>query len=66
MEQPAPTSEESPPETGSPNGSGGAVPENSGPGQGTVGRDDVIQDQREVFEIAREFGLFEGNERAQT
>jgi hypothetical protein len=29
-----------------------------------VGRDDVIQDQREVFEIAREFGLFDENERA--
>jgi hypothetical protein len=24
----------------------------------------VIQDQREVFEIAREFGLFDENERA--
>jgi DNA polymerase III subunit gamma/tau len=66
IEQPAPTSEESPPETGSPNGSGGAVPENSGPGQGTVGRDDVIQDQREVFEIAREFGLFDENRSAKS
>ena len=66
IEQPAPTSEESPPETGSPNGSGGAVPENSGPGQGTVGRDDVIQNQREVFEIAREFGLFDENRSAKS
>ena len=59
IEQPAPASEDSPPETGSPNGSGGTVAENSGPEQGAVGRDDVIQDQREVFEIAREAGLFD-------
>src|SRR5918993_793672 len=59
MEQPGPASEKSPPETGSPNGSGGTVAENSGPEQGAVGRDDVIQDQREVFEIAREAGLFD-------
>ncbi len=64
MEQPAPASEESRPETGSPNGSGGMVSENSGPDPRAVGRDDVIQDQREVFEIAREFGLFDENERA--
>jgi DNA polymerase-3 subunit gamma/tau len=63
MEQPAPASEERPPETGSPNGSGGTVPENSGPEQGAVRRGDVIQDQREVFEIAREFGLFDENRR---
>src|SRR5215213_6465307 len=64
MEQPAPASEESRPETGSPNGSGGTVSENGGPEPKAVGRDDVIQDQREVFEIAREFGLFDENERA--
>jgi DNA polymerase-3 subunit gamma/tau len=64
IEQPAPASEESPPETGNPNGSGGTVAENSGPEQGAVRQDDVIQDQREVFEIAREFGLFEENKRA--
>jgi DNA polymerase III subunit gamma/tau len=63
-EQPAPASEESRPETGSPNGSSGTVSENSGPEPRAVGRDDVIQDQREVFEIAREFGLFDENERA--
>jgi DNA polymerase III subunit gamma/tau len=63
-EQPAPASEETPPETGSPNGSGGTVAENSGPEPGAMGRDDVIQDQREVFEIAREFGLFDENKRA--
>jgi hypothetical protein len=66
MEQPAPTSEESPPETGSPNGTDGSVAENSSPGQGTVGRDDVIQDQHEVFEIAREFGLFDENRSAKS
>ena len=59
IEQPAPASEDGPPETGSPNGSGGTVAENSGPESGAVGRDDVIQDQREVFEIAREAGLFD-------
>ena len=64
MEQPTPASEESRPETGSPNGSGGTVSENGGPEPRAVGRDDVIQDQREVFEIAREFGLFDENERA--
>src|SRR5215207_9151901 len=64
MEQPAPASEESRPETGSPNGSGGTFSENGGPEPRAVGRDDVIQDQREVFEIAREFGLFDENERA--
>jgi hypothetical protein len=26
-----------------------------------AGGDDVIRDQREVFEMAREFGLFEGD-----
>ncbi len=64
IEQPAPASEESRPETGSPNGSGGAVAENSGSEPGAMGSDDVIQDQHQVFEIAREFGLFDENERA--
>jgi DNA polymerase III subunit gamma/tau len=63
MEQPAPASEESRPETGSPNGSGGTVAENSGSEPGVMGRDDVIQDQRQVFEIAREFGLVDETER---
>src|ERR671913_420329 len=53
VEQPAPASEESPPETGSPNGSGGTAAENSGAGPEAMGNDDVIRDQREVFEIAR-------------
>jgi hypothetical protein len=64
MEQPASASEDSPPETGSPNGTDGTIAENSGPEQGAVGRDDVIQDQREVFEIARELGLFDENKSA--
>jgi DNA polymerase-3 subunit gamma/tau len=66
IEQPAPASEESPPKTGSPNGSGSTVAENSGPQQEAMRRDDVIHDQREVFEIAREFGLFDENERAKS
>ena len=66
IEQPAPASEESPPETGSPNGSGDTVAENSGPQQEAMRRDDVIHDQREVFEIAREFGLFDENERTKS
>jgi len=64
MEQLAPDSDESLPETGNPNGSGGTVSKYSGSEPRAVGRDDVIQDQREVFEIAREFGLFDENERA--
>ena len=65
-EQTAPASEESPPKRGSPNGSGSTVAENSGPQQEAMRRDDVIHDQREVFEIAREFGLFDENERAKS
>jgi DNA polymerase III subunit gamma/tau len=64
IEQLAPDSDESLPETGNPNGSGGTVSEYSGSEPRAVGRDDVIHDQREVFEIAREFGLFDENERA--
>jgi hypothetical protein len=63
MQQQPPASEESPPESGSPNGTGGTVAENSGSEQEAVGRDSVIQDQREVFEIAREVGLFDNKER---
>jgi DNA polymerase III subunit gamma/tau len=66
-EEPPPTTvptEQHAPETGSPNGSGGPVAENSGAGPEAMGNDDVIRDQREVFEIAREFGLFDKNERA--
>jgi DNA polymerase III subunit gamma/tau len=54
IEQPAPepTVENSTTETSSPNGSGGTVVQNSGPE--AAGNDDVIRNQREVFEIARE------------
>jgi DNA polymerase-3 subunit gamma/tau len=65
LEQPATAPEKSPPESGSPNGSDGTVAENTGPEPKAMGRDDVIQDQREVFEIAREFGLFDENKRAE-
>jgi DNA polymerase III subunit gamma/tau len=60
IEQHAPetVSQESPPETGSPNGSGGTVAENSDSEPASMG-DDKIRDQREVFEIAREAGLFD-------
>src|SRR5215211_1261427 len=63
MEQrtPEPASEESPPETGGPNGSGGTVAESSSSGRGATGDDDVIRDQREVFEIARESGMLDKN-----
>src|SRR5215204_2013462 len=61
---PEPASEVGPPETGSPNGSGGPVAENSGAGPEAMGNDDVIRDQREVFEIACEFSLLDKNERA--
>jgi DNA polymerase III subunit gamma/tau len=57
--EPQPAPEERPPEAGSPNGSGETVAEGSGPVR-TEG-DDVIRDQREVFEIARETGLFDQN-----
>jgi DNA polymerase-3 subunit gamma/tau len=60
---PEPASEDSPPEPGSPNGSGGTVAENSGTRLEARGSDDVIQNQREVFEIAREFGLFDEKQR---
>jgi DNA polymerase-3 subunit gamma/tau len=63
MEQraPEPASEESPPETGSPNGSDGTVAESSSSGRGATGDDDVIRDQREVFEIARESAMLDKN-----
>jgi DNA polymerase-3 subunit gamma/tau len=54
IEQPAPEPavEDSTTESRSPNGSGGTAASNSGPG--AVGNDDLIRNQREVFEIARE------------
>jgi DNA polymerase III subunit gamma/tau len=44
------------------NGAGGTLAENGGPEQVAKG-DDVIRSQSEVFEMAREFDLFEENER---
>jgi DNA polymerase-3 subunit gamma/tau len=61
---PEPASGDSQPETGNPNGSDGTVAENSGARPEAMGNEDVIRDQREVFEIAREVGLFDRNERA--
>jgi DNA polymerase III subunit gamma/tau len=55
---PEPTAEESTTETRSPNGSGGTVAGNSGPE--AAGNDDVIRNQREVFEIAYE--VFDENQ----
>src|SRR5215212_1636126 len=54
IEQPAPEPavEDSTTESRSPNGSGGTAASNSGPG--AAGNDDLIRNQREVFEIARE------------
>jgi DNA polymerase III subunit gamma/tau len=56
--EPQPVREEPPPETGSSNGS---VAVDSSPVPEAAGGDDVIRDQREVFEMAREFGLFDQN-----
>ena len=46
--------EEPPPETGSPNGSSTPDAQNHGPGPQAKAEDGVIQNEREVFEIARE------------
>jgi len=56
-----PVREEPPPETGSANGSGETVAEGRGSVPEAAGGDDIIRDQREVFEMAREFGLFDEN-----
>ena len=58
---PEPASEESPPETGNSNGSGGTVAESGSSEQRAMENDDVIRDQHEVFEIARESGLLDKN-----
>jgi DNA polymerase-3 subunit gamma/tau len=54
---PQPVWDEPPPETESANGTV-AVDSNPTP---EAGGDDIIRDQREVFEMAREFGLFDQN-----
>lgn len=56
--QPQPASEERPSEAENPNGSGGTAAEDSARTEG----DDMIRDQSEVFEIAREKGLFDQDE----
>jgi DNA polymerase III subunit gamma/tau len=58
IEQPATAAEQSTTGTRSPNGSGETVAQNSGPG--AAGNDDVIRDQREVFDIAHE--VFDENQ----
>jgi hypothetical protein len=58
-----PASEEAPPETGSSNGSAGLDAQNRGPEPDASGEDSVIQNEREVFEIAREHNLFGENDR---
>ena len=50
--EPPPASQEASPQTGSPNGSAGPDTRNRAPEP--TGEDDVIHDEREVFEIARE------------
>ncbi|MDQ4127955.1 MAG: hypothetical protein M3151_08435, partial [Actinomycetota bacterium] len=54
--EPRPVQEERPPETGSSNGS---VALEGSPAPEASRGDGVIRDQREVFEMAREFGLFD-------
>ncbi len=55
-----PLREENPPEIGDPNGSDGTAAVSS-PAPEAAGGDEIIRDQREVFEMAREFGLFDQN-----
>jgi DNA polymerase-3 subunit gamma/tau len=52
--EPRPDLEEPPPETGSPNGVSGPEVQNRGPGPQATAEDGVIQNEREVFELARE------------
>jgi DNA polymerase-3 subunit gamma/tau len=52
---PRPAVEEPPPATGSPNGSPGPDAENRASEPEATGKDGVIQNEREVFEIAREY-----------
>jgi len=52
--EPRPDPEEPPSETGSPNGSSTPDAQNHGPGPQATAEDGVIQNEREVFEIARE------------
>jgi DNA polymerase-3 subunit gamma/tau len=60
--EPQQASEEGQAEMRNPNGAGGDLAEDGGPEQGEMG-DDVIRTQGEVFDMAREFGLFGEKER---
>jgi hypothetical protein len=57
-----PVREEKSPEAGETNGSSEPVAGGSGPTLEAAGDDDIIRDQREVFEMARDFGLYDQNE----
>jgi DNA polymerase-3 subunit gamma/tau len=57
-----PVREERSPEAGGTNGSSGPVAGGSVPALEAAGDDDIIRDQREVFEMARDFDLFDQNE----
>jgi DNA polymerase-3 subunit gamma/tau len=61
--EPRPVIEDSPPEMGSPNGSARPEAQNRAPEPEVTGEDGVIQNEREVFEIAHEYDLFGENER---
>jgi DNA polymerase-3 subunit gamma/tau len=60
--EPQPAPEDGPLETDSPGNSEGTVAQNGAPEQESTGND-VIRDQSEVFEMARGFDLFGGNQR---
>jgi DNA polymerase III subunit gamma/tau len=61
MPEPLPVREEDPPEIGDPNHADGTVAVDSSPAPEVEAGDGIIRDQREVFEMAREFGLFDQN-----
>ena len=61
--EPRPALQEPPPETGSPNGSAGQATPDSAPDSEATVEGDEIQNEREVFEMAREHDLFGENER---
>jgi DNA polymerase-3 subunit gamma/tau len=60
--EPQPAPEDNPPETDRPGRSGGTVAQNGATEQEATGKD-VIRNQSEVFEMAREFDLFDENQR---
>jgi DNA polymerase-3 subunit gamma/tau len=60
--EPQPAPEDGPPEMDSPSSSGGTVAQNGPTEQEATGKD-VIRNQSEVFDLAREFDLFGDNQR---